>query len=240
MRHHGARLLDDVRGVDPDGKPRARPRGEHGEDAGAAADVEHDLALQQATVALDGVPVAVGADGVREHLLVDGQPRIRSKVRRIALQRHALPRWPDRAASPGASALCLRRVLRRRAVPGRPAAARAAPRPRACADRLGGAILVRAVGGACGRARLLLVAQHAAEHVRHLRVHRSHLRHRLRHRGGAQPLLRLRRLLRRLLLRRLLLLLRPCLRLLVSALGRPRLLLRPPSQPGRLPGPRCP
>ena len=54
---------------------RARLGGEHAEDARAAADVEHELVLEQVRVVDDRVAVRARAHGVLQHLLMDACPR---------------------------------------------------------------------------------------------------------------------------------------------------------------------
>ena len=54
---------------------RARLGGEHAEDACAAADVEHELVLEQVRVVDDRVAVRARAHCVLQHLLMDTCPR---------------------------------------------------------------------------------------------------------------------------------------------------------------------
>lgn len=66
-----ARLVDDVAGVDRDDAGGARLGAEHGQDARAAANVEHRLAGKEVLVVVDEVAVAFRADCILEHSLVD-------------------------------------------------------------------------------------------------------------------------------------------------------------------------
>ena len=50
-----------------------RPSGEHGEDAGARADVHHHLALEEVRVVVDGIAVGERPHLVLEHLLKRGR-----------------------------------------------------------------------------------------------------------------------------------------------------------------------
>jgi hypothetical protein len=70
--------LDDLPGLDNDGRHVntdnvlcASLGGEHAENGGTAADIEDDLVLEEVGVVVDGIAVALGADLVLEHLLVD-------------------------------------------------------------------------------------------------------------------------------------------------------------------------
>lgn len=50
---------------------RARLGGEHAQDAGAAADIEDELVLEEMRVLNDRIAVRACADGVFQHLFVD-------------------------------------------------------------------------------------------------------------------------------------------------------------------------
>ena len=59
---HG--VVSDVTHVDGDDVASTCARGEHAENAGAAADVEHDLALKQGALLVHAVAVELGANAV--------------------------------------------------------------------------------------------------------------------------------------------------------------------------------
>mmetsp|Transcript_19000 Transcript_19000/g.32707 ORF Transcript_19000/g.32707 Transcript_19000/m.32707 type:complete len:349 (+) Transcript_19000:523-1569(+) len=83
---HLLRDLDDVAAVHGVHMPRPGPRGEHAEDAGAAADVEDELVAEDGGVVEDVALVAARAHVVPQHLLVDLHPRVRPKVPRVPLR----------------------------------------------------------------------------------------------------------------------------------------------------------
>ena len=73
LLHDGLGLLDDPGHVDADDLSGSGLGSEHGEDAGAAANIEHDLVLEQVLVVPHRVAVGQGAHLVLEHLLVDAK-----------------------------------------------------------------------------------------------------------------------------------------------------------------------
>ncbi|KAJ8527501.1 hypothetical protein ON010_g14762 [Phytophthora cinnamomi] len=75
-----ARLRQDARAVDAVHMLGASLGGEHGQDAGAAAHVQHNLVLEQVLALQDGVHVRLGAHRVLEHLLMDAEVRVRVEV----------------------------------------------------------------------------------------------------------------------------------------------------------------
>lgn len=64
----------------PDHMLRARLGGKHAEDTGTAADIEHELVLEQVGVLDDRVAVRARAHSVLEHLLVDSYSRVFATV----------------------------------------------------------------------------------------------------------------------------------------------------------------
>lgn len=63
--------VDDVRVVNGNNLLGTRFGAEHGENARATSDIQHNLVLEEALVIVDEVTIGIGADGIFEHGLVD-------------------------------------------------------------------------------------------------------------------------------------------------------------------------